>query len=80
MATLRRESPTVHVCTSGSEATVHIRQLIYTDDDETSFKESQDGVKITLQLRSLLFHLRAIHTEHGQQIDYHVQRHVSQQQ
>ena len=38
MATLRRESPTVHVCTSGSDAIVHIRQLIYTDDDETSSK------------------------------------------
>ena len=61
MATLRRENPTVHVCTSGSEAIVHICQLIYTDDDETSFKESQDGVKMTLmQFRSLMFHLRAL--------------------
>ena len=61
MATLRRESPTVHVCTSGSDAIVHIRQLIYTDDDQTSFKESQDGVKMTLmQFRSLMFHLRAL--------------------
>ena len=61
MATLRRENPTIHVCTSGSEAIVHIRQFTYTDDDQTSFKESQDGVKMTLmQFRSLMFHLRAL--------------------
>ena len=75
MATLRRESPTVHVCTSGSDAIVHIRQLIYTDDDETSFKESHDGVKMTLmQFRSLMFC-----AEHRKQIEYHVRRNVFQQ-
>ena len=61
MAILRRESPTVQVYTTENDAIVHVRQLIYTDDDQTSFKESQYGVKMTLmQFRSLLFHLGAL--------------------
>ena len=61
MATLRRENPTVHIYTTENDAIFHIRQLIYTDDDQTSFKESQDGVTMTLmQFRSLIFHLRAL--------------------
>ena len=60
MATLRRENPTVPVYTTENDAIFHIRQLIYTDDDQTSFKESQDGVKMTLmEFHSLIFHLRA---------------------
>ena len=58
---MRQESPKVHVYTTENDAIVHIRQLIYTDDDQTSFKESHDGVKMTLmQFRSLMFHLRAL--------------------
>ena len=61
MATLRRESPTGHVYTTENNAIVHIRQLIYTDDDQTSFRESQDSVKmIMMQFCSLVFHLHAL--------------------
>ena len=48
MTTLRQESPEVHVYTTENDAIIHIRQLIYTDKYQTSFKESQVGVKMTL--------------------------------
>ena len=71
MATLRQENPKIHVCTSGSEAIVHIHQFIYTDDDQTSFKGSQDGVKMTLmQFRSLMFHLRALDMQFTQKLTF----------
>ena len=60
MATLRRESPTLHTCSTENDAIVDIRHLIYTYDDQTSLRESQDGVKMTLMHRSLMFHLNAL--------------------
>ena len=57
---MRRESPTVHVYTTENDAIYHIHQSIYPDDNQASFKESQDGVNMTLmQFRSMMFHLHA---------------------
>ena len=62
METLRRDNPFVHVYAANEYTIVHIRQLIYASDgDQSSPKESHDGVVMTLmQFGSLMFHLRAL--------------------
>ena len=62
METSRRDNPFVHVYAANEDTIVHIRQLIYTNDgDQTTLRESHDGVVMTLmQFRSLMFHLRAL--------------------
>ena len=61
IATFKRDSPFVQVYAANEDTIVHIRQLIYTTDDESIPKESHDGLVMTLmQFRSLMFHLRAL--------------------
>ena len=62
METLKRDNPFVHVYAANEDTIVHIRQLIYASDgDQSSPKESHNGVVMTLmQFRSLMFHLRAL--------------------
>ena len=61
MATSQRDASFVHVYAANEDTIVHIRQLIYTDSDQTTPTESRDGVVMTLmQFRSLMFHLRAL--------------------
>ena len=59
---MERDNPFVHVYAANEDTVVHIRQLIYTNDDgHTTPRESCDGVVMTLmQFRSLMFHLRAL--------------------
>ena len=62
MATFKREDPFVHVYAANEDTIIHIRQLIYTNDDDQSTPiQAHDGVMMTLmQFRSLMFHLRAL--------------------
>ena len=59
---MERDNPFVHVYAANEDTIVHIRQLIYTNDGgHTTPRESCDGVVMTLmQIRSLMFHLRAL--------------------
>ena len=48
MATLRQKIQQSYVYTTENDTIVQICQLTYTDGDQTSLKESQDGVMMTL--------------------------------
>ena len=62
MAKFRGEDPFVQVYAANEDTIIHIRQLIYTNDDDQSAPiQAHDGVMMTLmQFRSLMFHLRAL--------------------
>ena len=65
MATFKREDPFVHVYAANEDTIIHIRQLIYTNDDDQSAPiQAHDGVMMTLmQFRSLMFHLQALNAQ-----------------
>ena len=45
MATFKREDPFVHVYAANEDTIIHIRQLIYTNDDDQSAPiQAHDGV------------------------------------
>ena len=55
MAAFRQKSQTVHVHTTENDTRVHIFQLVYTDDDQTSSKEAHDGVNMTFDAVLLIY-------------------------
>ena len=58
---MRRDEAFIQVYVAGDDTIVHIRQLIFTGDNEEIPSESQDGVLLNLtQFQSLMFHLRAL--------------------
>ena len=64
---MRRDEAFIHVYVAGSDTIVHIRQLIFTGDNEEIPTESQNGVLLNLtQFQSLMFHLRALDTQFTQ--------------
>ena len=84
MATFKREDPFVHVYAANEDTIIHIRQLIYTNDDDQSTPiQAHDGVMMTLmQFRSLMFHLRAlraIYAGYGNSVGKYMQHRVSKQ-
>ena len=63
---MRRDSPFVQVYDSDKQTVVHIRQLIYTDDQSKPI-ESADGVVMPLdEFGPFMFHLRALDAQFKQ--------------
>ena len=64
---MRRDEAFIHVYVAGDDTIVHIRQLIFTGDNQEIASESQNGVVLNLtQFQSLMFHLRALDTQFTQ--------------
>ena len=83
METLRRDNPFVHVYATNRDTIVHIRQLTHASigGDQSSPKESHDGVVMTLNAVSLTYDsftsIRcSIHAGLGNAFDYSMQKRI----